>query len=131
MSASSKVIITFVLMFTCINVFTQTSIVEPSQDPKATFRLFRTANTWNFLELNTITGQLWQVQFDIENDNRGTEVLSLSNLAKGKAQIPGRFTLFPTLNIYTFILLDQIDGITWQVQWSFEEKNRFVLLISE
>lgn len=31
---------------------------------------------------------------------------------------PGRFTLYPTQNRYNFILLDQTDGRTWQVQWS-------------
>lgn len=41
-----------------------------------------------------------------------------------------RFKLFPTQNIYNFILLDKIDGKTWQVQWSFDEANRAVLPIN-
>lgn len=41
-----------------------------------------------------------------------------------------RFKLFPTQNIYNFILLDRIDGKTWQVQWAFEEGNRAVMPIS-
>ena len=50
-------------------------------------------------------------------------------LLQGKEVIIGRFTLYPTENMWTFILLDQIDGGTWQVQWSFEAKNRLVLRI--
>lgn len=40
----------------------------------------------------------------------------------------GRFFLYPTTNIYNFILLDQIDGRTWQVQWG-KEGERGVLRI--
>ena len=41
----------------------------------------------------------------------------------------GRFFLYPTENIYNFLLLDQIDGRTWQVQWSTEESKRLVYRI--
>lgn len=37
----------------------------------ARFRLFKTSNTWNFLELDTETGRVWQVQFSVgEKDER-------------------------------------------------------------
>tara|TARA_B110000902_G_scaffold202997_1_gene230645 strand:- start:316 stop:900 length:585 start_codon:yes stop_codon:yes gene_type:complete len=36
----------------------------------------------------------------------------------------GRFFLYPTTNIYNFILLDQIDGRTWQVQWNIDKDKR-------
>ena len=126
-----KIVILCVLVFVCKNLFAESSITEPSQDPTAPYRLFRTTNYWTFIKLNTITGQIWQIQFDVQGDNRGSTVLNSQDLAKGKEQIPGRFTLYPTSNIYTFILVDQIDGNTWQVQWSVEENNRLVLPISE
>ena len=31
--------------------------------------------------------------------------------------------------MYNFLLLDQIDGSVYQVQWSTEEKNRVVIPI--
>jgi hypothetical protein len=40
---------------------------------------------------------------------------------------PGRFTLYPTQNIYTFVLLNQDNGVAWQVQWA--PNNSFVLPI--
>ena len=46
-------------------------------------------------------------------------------------QIVGRFTLYPTSNTYTFIMVDQIDGHTFQVQWNGEKEHRFVIPISE
>ena len=42
----------------------------------------------------------------------------------------GRFFLYPTQNVWNFILLDQLDGRVWQVQWSIEEKNRMVIRIN-
>ena len=39
------------------------------------------------------------------------------------------YRLFPTQNIYNFILLDQLDGRVWQVQWSIEAKTRMVIPI--
>ncbi len=36
----------------------------------------------------------------------------------------GRFFLYPTTNIYNFILVDQIDGRTCQVQWNSKAELR-------
>ena len=50
------------------------------------------------------------------------ERLSYSNIAKN-----GRFKLYPTENIKNFIMVDVIDGRTWQVQWHHDEDKRLVL----
>ena len=42
-----------------------------------------------------------------------------------------RFTLYPTTNIWTFLLLDQVEGTPYQVQWSQEANKRFVMRIYE
>ena len=41
----------------------------------------------------------------------------------------GRFKLYPTGNMFNFIMVDVIDGRMWQVQWSTEENKRLVLRI--
>ncbi len=38
----------------------------------------------------------------------------------------GRFKLYPTGNMYNYIMVDVIDGRTWQVQWSTKENERIV-----
>ena len=38
----------------------------------------------------------------------------------------GRFKLYPTGNMYNFIMVDTIDGRTFQVQWSIKEEERIV-----
>ena len=39
----------------------------------------------------------------------------------------GRFKLYPTGNMYNFIMVDVINGRNWQVQWSNTEDKRLVL----
>jgi hypothetical protein len=92
---------------------------DPPQRLDVRYRLFKTKNTWNFVELDTQTGKLWQVQFVLNDDvNRKKLPMNAEVLAKdGK---PGRFTLYPTRNMYNFVLLDQETGKTWQTQWSTE-----------
>jgi len=125
-----KMFIILVMVLCCNNLFGQTTTVttvqEPSQSPSAIYRLFRTTNRWTFIKLDTITGRMWQVQYDTEGDNRGSVVLNSQDLSRGKDRTPGRFTLYPTQNMWTFILIDQIDGNMWQIQWG-ESKNRLIL----
>jgi hypothetical protein len=91
------------------------------------YRLFETKNMWTFIQLDTVTGKMWQIQFDIEGDNRGGVELNAEDLTSDDDKIFGRFTLYETQNFYTFILLDQINGRTWQVQWSQESDKRFII----
>lgn len=53
--------------------------------------------------------------------------LNTKNLAAGEKETLGRFTLYPTQSMYTFILLDQIRGFSWCVQWNNDEKNRLCI----
>lgn len=86
------------------------------------YKLYPTQNKWTFLELDTQTGRIWQVQYSVE----GPEYRFKSNLyiwpliKDNDLQVSGRFELYPTQNIYTFVLLDKISGRAWQVQWSTE-----------
>lgn len=91
------------------------------------YKMFPTENIWTFLKLDIQSGKIWQVQYSIDNNYRGEVELSNKALVSGEAAENGRFTLYPTKNMYNFILLDQIDGKMWQVQWSVEEDNRVVI----
>lgn len=73
--------------------------------------------------------ELWQVQYSME-DNRFESVLNIIPLVSEKEEFNGRFKLYPTENIYTYILLDRISGDTYQVQWSQEFGNRLVIPIN-
>jgi hypothetical protein len=110
-------------------LFIGCNIPSTNTVPATKYDLFETQNMWIFILLDTVTGKMWQIQYDIQGDNRGGVELNTQDLVGGKQRIPGRFTLHKTSNIYNFILLDQIDGGTWQVQWSIEKENRGILPI--
>jgi hypothetical protein len=68
---------------------------------------------------------MWQVHFSIADDkNTGEIILNSLSLVDKEEDINGRFTLYPTENMYNFLLLDQISGIVVQVQWSLDAKKR-------
>ena len=92
------------------------------------YELFPTQNLWTFIKLNTSNGKMWQVQFSVKDSRIVTELNSIP-LVLNEMEMNGRFTLYPTDNIWTFILLDQVDGDTWQVQWSNEEEKRGIFPI--
>lgn len=100
-------------------------------NPNATYRLYPTTNMWTFLKLNTEDGRIWQVQYSMNDENRFETYLNVFPLATGNGKKPGRFTLYPTQNMWTFILLDTTNGATWQVQWSQDPDNRGIVHISE
>ncbi len=92
--------------------------------------LYPTNNIWTFIKLNTRNGKMTQVQFDIEGNNRFETNLNSESLVYSISdEENGRFALYPTQNTFNFILLDQIDGRTWQVQWSHKRDNRLVIRI--
>ena len=93
------------------------------------YRLYPTDNEWIFIKLNTQNGLITQVQFDLKADSRYQTPLNTLSLLENGNEVNDRFTLYPTFNIYTFILLDQIDGRMWQVNWSEVADERDIILI--
>jgi hypothetical protein len=103
--------------------------IQPIEAP--IYKLFSTQNYWTFIKLDTRNGKMWQVHFTLSNEGyQGELILNSSPLVwTEEEQINGRFTLYPTNNIYNFILLDQINGKTYQVQWNNDQEKRFVIRI--
>ncbi len=127
----------FFLLFTSLfcsytNLFAQditessfAKIVMQSPDYNVNFRLYPTTNMWTFLKLDTRSGIITHIQYSVDNENNQMEYpLNSEPLVDESQQKPGRFYLYPTRNMYNFILLDQISGKCWQVQWSTERNSR-------
>ncbi len=127
-----KLLVLVFILYSTIS-FAQSTSVAPTQnistDSTVVYRLFSTKNTYNFIKLNTRNGQMWQVQWGTEEKYRFQTTLSSISLVNKDEEKNGRFFLYPTVNNYNFILLDQIDGRAWQVQWSLEEKDRMLIRI--
>lgn len=90
------------------------------------FKLFKTDNMYNLIKLDTATGRTWQVQYRTNNtDSMTVPIDDTSLLWSYEIEKSGRFDLYPTSNMYSFILIDTETGRTWQIQWSTEASRRF------
>ncbi len=120
------------ILFSAISVAQTTSqppVQNISTDSTVVYRLFSTRNMYTFIKLNTRNGHMWQVQWSMKSDQFETP-LSLVTLITKEDEKNGRFFLYPTTNFYNFVLMDQIDGRVWQVQWSTEVKDRMIVPIN-
>jgi hypothetical protein len=96
------------------------------------FRLFRTENVWNHLLLDSQTGRLWQIQFSQSADENRMRLPINEKVLATESKL-GRFTLYPTNNIWTFLLVDQDSGSVWQANFTtdLERGSRGIQLIGD
>lgn len=130
-----RIIAVFMFLLSAIALSAQnandaTTVVE-NDDEVARYKLYPTNNMWTFLKLDTSNGKIWQVQWSLEDENRFETTLSTFPVVLKYEEVNGRFVLYPTTNNYNFVMLDRINGKTYQVQWSQESNKRFVLPIPE
>lgn len=110
------------------------TVVQPKTEktdywePK--YAVYPTENLKIFIKLNTATGEMWLFQYTTDTRSNAFQVsLSTEDLSPDKGKKNGRFKLQPTKNMFNFILLDQIDGGIWQVQWNVDAEKRMVFRI--
>ncbi|MCM1040830.1 MAG: hypothetical protein NC396_00195 [Bacteroides sp.] len=105
--------------------------MKDDMDCPENYKLYPTKNMYIFLKLDTRTGCIYLVQYSVEGSRYRFETTLSSDIrvGYGEERKPGRFELYPTQNMYNFIMLDKVKGRTWQVQWDTEEKGRMVLQI--
>lgn len=93
---------------------------------KQRYKLYQTENIYNLLQLDTKTGKIDQVQWSMNSDNEFSVAINSEDLTYGFGYGSGSFELFPTKNIYQFILLDKTDGRKWHVQWGMKSSERWI-----
>lgn len=131
-----KVLLSLFFVIVAVISFAQTQASSNSNERVSTqninvvtYQLFPTQNMWVFIKLNTRNGQMWQVQYDIKGEDRYEVYLNMLPLVSRETEVNGRFTLYSTQNMWTFILLDQLVGRMWQVQWSMDAEKRGIIPI--
>ena len=103
------------------------------------FKIYPTQNINFFLKLDTSRGLVWLLRKASDEAEKGEVKVQSKNLAFIQSEIEvwqkladlreepfdstkiaqvGRFKLYETQNIWNFLLLDVIDGDTWQLQWN-------------
>lgn len=93
---------------------------------KQRYKLYQTENIYTLLQLDTKTGMIKQVQWSLDSENEGSVTINGDDLNYGFGYGSGSFELYPTKNMYQFILLDKTSGRKWHVQWGMEDTKRWI-----
>ena len=93
---------------------------------KQRFKLYPTENIYNFLQLDTMTGQIEQVQWSLDKEKEFSVSINNKDLNGVFDFGPGVYELYPTKNMYQFILINKINGGKWHVQWGLKESERWI-----
>jgi hypothetical protein len=100
--------------------------IELDLSLKERFKLYPTDNIYTFLQLDTKTGAIMQVQWALDSSNEFSVKINDEDLCTGYGHGSGSFELYPTKNMYQFILIDKTDGRKWHVQWGMEDNKRWI-----
>ena len=100
--------------------------IELDLSLKHRYKLYQTENIYTFLQLDTKTGMIEQIQWSLNSANEGSVSINSEDLTHGYGDGSGTFELYPTKNMYQFLLLDKTTGRKWHVQWGIESTNRWI-----
>jgi hypothetical protein len=100
--------------------------IELDMSLKQRYKLYQTENLYTFLQLDTKTGMIEQVQWSLDSDNEGSVTINSDDLTYGYGYGSGSFELYPTKNMYQFLLIDKTSGKKWHVQWGMESSKRWI-----
>lgn len=90
------------------------------------YKIYQTDNIYILLKLDTSTGVIKMVQWNLDSSKEFEAYLNINDLSGGELQEKGRFELYPTKNMYQFILLDTMFGNTWHVQWGTKLSENWI-----
>ena len=96
-----------------------------SEELNNRFKLYKTNNMYTFLRLDTATGKIKQFQWSLKSEEEGYVTINDEDLSFLSPQ-NGTFELYPTENMYQFLLLDKSMGRMWHVQWGMKSNERWI-----
>lgn len=99
--------------------------IEFSMEVSQRYKIYKTENNYIFLKLDTRTGMIDLIQWNLDEDKEFEAPLNSEKLTLFTSE-NGQFELIPTNNIFQFLLLDRNLGRVWHVQWGFKEKERWI-----
>ena len=88
------------------------------------YKIYPTEHAHILINLDTQTGRLELVQWSLKEKNEITVMLNREDLSI--YDDINSFELYPTSNMYQFILLDKATGRSWHVQWGTESSERWI-----
>lgn len=144
-----KCIVLLLLIITCSSSYAQKgsissandSIVERMSDALqfmkfkmnhyGRYKIYPTENIHILIKLDTATGIIKLIQWNLDSDKEFEVYVNSEDFSGGgDFSVTGRFELYPTKNMFQFILLDTAMGSTWHVQWGTEADKMWIRRIS-
>lgn len=119
-----KKILVIIIVLLCGNYFyaqdqLQFNSVNHEVGEKLRYKLYPTFNMWTYLKLDTQTGRVSMLLISMDDKNEGEIYIGIPmEVYTGENAVNGRYELYPTSNMWTFIMIDQINGNTYHIQWS-------------
>ena len=111
-------------------IYEDVASIKFNQEEYGRYKIYQTENIHILLKLDTASGIIKMVQWDLDRDKEFEVFINTEWLAEGTLAKKGRFELYPTKNMYQFILLDTLFGSTWHVQWGTKEGEYWIRKIS-
>ncbi len=124
------------LVASCNNTINTENLSPEQAIQKATmdtprFKMIETDNIHILLKWDTRTGKTWMVQYGLSDTPALENLINRSHIITEEESWNGRFELYPTKNMFNFIMIDTYNGNTYQVQWSTDEEYCFTTPITE
>lgn len=89
------------------------------------YKLYPTSDSFYFLKLDTRTGAIAQIEWSFRVKSCRETPVSAAPVPLPEEAPNGRFELYPTQNVFVFLLQDKVGGETWLLQWNANStKNR-------
>lgn len=88
------------------------------------YKIYPTENLYILIKLDTQTGKLDLIQWSLKSKDEFNVTLNASDLSVYTNL--NSFELYPTKNMYQFILLDKATGRNWHVQWGTKDSERWI-----
>lgn len=79
------------------------------------YEIYQTENIYILIKLNRQTGQIDLIQWSLKSKDEYIVALNSVDLSRTKGV--NSFKLYPTKNMYQFILIDNASDRIWHVQW--------------
>ena len=100
--------------------------IKNRQDYIGKYKIYQTENIYILLKLDTTTGRIEMIQWNLDKEKEFELYINNEDFSYGILSVPGRFELYPTKNMYQFILIDTLFGTTWHVQWGTKLSEQWI-----
>lgn len=98
--------------------------MKMKQNLSERYKIYPTENIYILIKLDTQTGKLELIQWSLKSKDEFAATLNASDLSWYDGL--NSFELYPTKNMYQFILLDKATGRNWHVQWGTKASEMWI-----